>query len=57
MGHKSIDSQRNILTDYGSEPLSGVAGAVVSTAEQLDAVPWWFVGTARVPLLSGCWVV
>lgn len=36
MGHKSIDSQRNILIDYGSDMLSGVAGAVVSTAEQLN---------------------
>lgn len=32
-----VNFQLDVLTDYGSDPLSGVAGAVVSTAEQLNA--------------------
>jgi nucleotide-binding universal stress UspA family protein len=32
-----VNFQLDVLTDYGSDPLAGVAGAVVATAEGLDA--------------------
>eukprot|EP00775_Hariotina_reticulata_P010737 gene10737-10893_t len=33
----NIDYQLDVITDYGSDPLQGVAAAVVATAEQLKA--------------------
>lgn len=32
-----VNFQLDVLTDYGSDPLQGVAAAVVNTAEKLDA--------------------
>lgn len=32
-----VSFKLDVLTDYGTDPLAGVASAVVSTAEQLDA--------------------
>lgn len=32
-----VSFQLDVLTDYGSDPLQGVASAVVATAERLDA--------------------
>lgn len=32
-----VQFQLDVLTDFGADPLQGVAGAVVATAEHLDA--------------------
>lgn len=32
-----IDFQVDILTDFGSDPMQGIAGTVVATAEKLEA--------------------
>jgi nucleotide-binding universal stress UspA family protein len=51
----NISFQIDVITDYGSDPLQGVAAAVVATAEQMNAAALVVCGHSKGTLAE--WIL